>query len=97
MNKFERKISGKRFVRAGKSFTLFISNEDMNDIIEIIESLEDSNVSIDGISETVKHEIRKKEGGILVALLTPLATSLVQLMISSVVEGISGREVRRAG
>ena len=69
----------------------------MNDIIEIIESLEDSNVSIDGISETVKHEIRKKEGVILVALLTPLATSLVQLMISSVVEGISGREVRRAG
>ena len=68
----------------------------MNDIIEIIESLEDSNVSIDGISETVKHEIRKK-GGILVALLTPLATSLVQLMISSVVKGISGREVRRAG
>ena len=69
----------------------------MNDIIEIIESLEDSNVSIDGISETVKHEIRKKEGGILVALLTPLATSLVQLMISSVVKGISGREVRRVG
>ena len=69
----------------------------MNDIIEIIESLEDSNVSIDGISETVKHEIRKKEGVILVALLTPLATSLVQLMISSVVKGISGREVRRAG
>ena len=69
----------------------------MNDIIEIIESLEDSNVSIDGISETVKHEIRKKEGVILVALLTPLATSLVQLMISSVVKGISGREVRRVG
>ena len=69
----------------------------MNDIIEIIESLEDSNVSIDGISETVKHEIRKKEGGILVALLTSLATSLVQLMISSVVKGISRREVRRAG
>ena len=69
----------------------------MNDIIEIIESLEDSNVSIDGISETVKHEIRKKEGGILVTLLTSLATSLVQLMISSVVKGISGREVRRAG
>ena len=69
----------------------------MNDIIEIIESLEDSNVSIDGISETVKHEIRKKEGVILVALLTPLATSLAQLMISSVVKGISGREVRRVG
>ena len=32
MNKFERKISGKGAVRTGKGFTLFISNEDMNDI-----------------------------------------------------------------
>ena len=31
-NKFERKISGKGAVRAGKRFALYISNEDMNDI-----------------------------------------------------------------
>ena len=36
INKFERKISGKGAVRAGKGFTFFISNEDMNDIIKII-------------------------------------------------------------
>ena len=36
VNNFERKISGKRSVRAGKEFTLFISNEDMNDIIKIL-------------------------------------------------------------
>ena len=40
INKFERKISGKGAVRAGKGFTLFISNEDMNDIIKIIKTLE---------------------------------------------------------
>ena len=34
----------KRAVRAGKGLTLFISNEDMNDIIKIIKSLEDSGV-----------------------------------------------------
>ena len=33
-NKFQRKMSGKGAVRAGKGFTLFISNEDMNDIIK---------------------------------------------------------------
>ena len=33
INKFERKISGKGAVSAGKRFTLFILNEDMNDII----------------------------------------------------------------
>ena len=38
-NKIERKISGKGVVRAGKGFTLFISNEGM-DNIKIVESLE---------------------------------------------------------
>ena len=33
-------------MRAGKGFTLFIFNEDMNDIIEIIKSLEDFRVPL---------------------------------------------------
>ena len=36
INKCERKISGKGAVRVKKGFPLFISSEDMNDIIEII-------------------------------------------------------------
>ena len=60
INKFNRKISGKEAVRTGKGFTLFISNEDKNDIIKIIKSLEDSGVLIDGVTETVKHEIKNK-------------------------------------
>ena len=46
-------------MRAGKRFTLFISNEDMNDIIQINKSLGDSGVLIDGVTETVKHETKK--------------------------------------
>ena len=57
MNKFGRKISGKGAVRAGKGFTLFISNDSMNDIIN---SLQDSGVLVDGVTETVKHEIIKR-------------------------------------
>ena len=38
-------------------FTLFILNEDMNEIIKIIKSLQDSGVLIDGVSETVKLEL----------------------------------------
>ena len=33
----------------------------MNDIIKIIISLQDSDVLIDGITETVKYEIKKKK------------------------------------
>ena len=57
INKFERKISGKGAVRAGKGFTLFISDKDMNDILKLIKSLEDSGILTDGGTETVKHEI----------------------------------------
>ena len=54
INKFEKNISGKGAVIAGKGFTLFISNEEMNDIMKIIKSLKDSGVLIDGVTETVK-------------------------------------------
>ena len=63
ITKFDRKISGKGVVRAGKGFTLFISNEDINDIIKMIKSLQDSGVLIDKVTETVKDEIKKWETG----------------------------------
>ena len=79
INKFERKVSGKEALRARKRFTLFVSNEDMNDIIKITKSLEDLNILIDDIVETVKHEMKIQQGGFLVALLATLAVSLMEL------------------
>ena len=85
-------------MRAWKGFTLFILNEDMNDIIKTIKSLEDSGVLTDGITETVKHGIKKQEGQISwELLLAPSAASLKQPVILSVVKGISGRGVRKRG
>ena len=95
IKKLEKILSEKGVVRPGKRFSLFFSNEDMNDIIKIIKSLEDLGVLIDGITKTVKYEIKKQEGEFLGALLVPLATSKVQPVISSVVKGRSGRGVRR--
>ena len=73
---------------------VFISNKDMIYIIKMIKPLEDTGVLID--TKTVKDEIKKQEGGFLRALLAPLAASLVQPVISSVVKSISGKGVRRA-
>ena len=44
----------------GKRFTLIILNEDMNDIIKIMKSLENSGALIDRVTETVNHGIKKK-------------------------------------
>ena len=82
INKFERKISGTGAVRVGKGFILFISNEDVDDIIKIVNSLGNSGILIDRITKAVEHQMKKQEGGFLGALLAPLAASVVQPVIS---------------
>ena len=59
LDKFERKKRRKSVARAKKEFILFISNDDMGDIIKIIVSLEKSGLLIDGMTETVKHEMEE--------------------------------------
>ena len=69
IDKFERKISWQGAAKAEKGFKgfiLFISNEVMDDIIKIVNSLQDLSLLIDGAIETVKHEIKKQEGKFLV-------------------------------
>ena len=38
--------------------TLIISNDEMDDILKIVKSLEDSNVLLKGVSETIQHEAK---------------------------------------
>ena len=94
ISKFESKISEKGAVKAGKGFTLFISNEGMNDSIKIIKSLRYLGVSIDRVTETVKHKVKKQDGGFLGVFLPYLAFSVLQSVISSVVKNISGIGVK---
>ena len=54
MNKFAIKIRGKGAVRTRKKFDLFISNDNMNDIIKIMKSLEGTDVLSNDITEAVK-------------------------------------------
>ena len=45
-----------------------MSNEDMNDFIKIIKSLEDLGVLLNGVTKTVKHEIKKNKKAKLLEL-----------------------------
>ena len=63
----------------------------------IIKLLADLGVLIDGVTETVKHKIKRQEGRFLGVLLAPLVASLEQPVVSSVVKSISGRGVRIEG
>ena len=50
----------------GSGFTtLIISNEEMNDIMKIVKSLEESRLLIKGVFETIKNELKEQKGWFL--------------------------------
>ena len=49
--------------------TLIISNDEMDDILKIVKSLEDSGVLLKGVSETIQNEAKEQRGGFLGMLL----------------------------
>ena len=74
--------------------TLIISNDEMDDILKIVKSLEDSGVLLKGVSETIQHEAKEQRGGFLSILLGTLGASLLGDVLS---KGLSGKGVIRAG
>ena len=57
------------------STTLIISNDEMEDIIKIVKSLEDSGLLLKGVTETVQNEVKEQKGGFLSMLLGTLGAS----------------------
>ena len=57
--------------------TLIISNEEINDIMKIVTSLEESGLLIKCVSETIKNEAKEQKRGFLGMLLGTLGASLL--------------------
>ena len=74
--------------------TLIISNDEMDDILKIVKSLENSGVLLKGVIETIQHEAKEQRGGFLGMLLGTLGASLLGDVLS---KGLSGKGVIRAG
>ena len=66
----------KKILGSGNT-TLIISNEEMNDVIKIVQALEDSNILLKGVTETVKNETKEPNGGFLGMLQGTLGASLL--------------------
>ena len=74
--------------------TLIISNDEMDDILKIVKSLEDSGVLLKGVSETIQHEAKEQRGGFLGMLLGTLGSYLLGDVLS---KGLPGKAAIRAG
>ena len=83
----------KKILGSGNHTTQIICNDDMQDLLKIVKSLEDSGLLLDGITETVKNEVKEQKGGFLSMLLGTLASSLLTDMLLNK----KGRGVIRAG
>ena len=72
------------------STALIISNEEMEDIMKIVKSLEESGLLMKEISETIKNETKEQKDGLLSMLLGTLAATLLGT-------ALTGRGVIRTG
>ena len=71
---------------------MIISNDEIEDIIKIVKSLEDSSLLLKGVTKTVENELKEQKGGFLSALLGTLrASSLGDLLIGK----IKGKGINR--
>ena len=80
----------KRKMHGSGTTTLIISNEEMNDIMKIVRALEDSNILLKGVTNTIKNETKEQKGGFLSMLLCTLGATLLGNLLS-------GKGIVRAG
>ena len=89
----------KKILGSGNTTTLIISNNEMEDIIKIVKSLEDSGLLLKRVTETVQNEVKKQKGRFLSMLLGTLAASLLGNILAG--RGTNrtrkGRGTNRAG
>ena len=82
-----------------KTTTLIISNSEMNDIIKMVKSLEDSGLLLKGVTKIVQNEVKEQKGGFLSMLLGTLGASLLGNLLTG--KGIyragKGKGINRAG
>ena len=62
---------------ASRMTTLIISNDEKNDIMKIVKSLEESRLLIKDVSEIIKDEAKEQKGGFFSTLLGALGASLL--------------------
>ena len=78
---------------------MIISNDEIGDIMKIVKSLEDSGLSLKGVSETVQNEAKEQKDGFVSMLLGILGASLLGNLSTGkgAIAKSQGRGIYRAG
>ena len=76
--------------------TLIISNKNIDDLIKIVKSLEDSGLLLIGVTESVLNEVLEQKGIFLSMLLGTLGASLLGNLLTGKRINKKGKEINRA-
>ena len=87
----------KKILGSGNNTTLIISNNEIEDLIKIVKSLEDSGLLLKGVTESVQNEIKEQKGGFLSMLLDTLGASLLGNLLTGKGVNKKGKGIHRAG
>ena len=82
----------KKILGSGHNTTLITSNDEMEDVLKIVKSVEDSGILLKGVSETIKNEAKEQKGGFLNMLLGTLGARLLgdMLLVKGVIRAGEG-------
>ena len=99
MQEYIKKILGSGYNYPSHNTTLIISNDEIEDIMKIIKSLEDFGLLLKGVAETVHNEVKEQKGGYLSMFLGTLGASLLGNLLTGkgAIATSKGRGVFRAG
>ena len=89
-NNVNNRCSYSKKIPGSGTTALIISNEEKEDIMKIVKSLEESGLLIQGISETIKNETKEQKGVFLSILFGTLAASILGNVLA-------GQRVKRVG
>ena len=81
---FQKKMHG------SGTTTVIISNEEMHDIMKIVQTLEDFDILLKGVTKTIKNETKEQKGGFLSMFLGTLGAILLRNLLA-------GKGIVRAG
>ena len=89
----------KKMLGSGNNTTLIISNSDMEDLIKIVKSLEDSGLLLKGVTESVQNEVKEQKVGFLSMLLGILGARLLGNLLTGkgAIATSQGRRVNKKG
>ena len=80
----------KKKIHGSETTTLTISNEELNDIMKIAQSLENFNILLKGVTKIIENGTKEQKGGFLSMLLGTLGVSLLGNLLT-------GKGIVRAG